>query len=101
MNNIPLNHGICPVCNSSLRQDAGEGVYRAWAAGYRAADNTIPCQNCGGQEMFGEPRGYVRLRADGTPCTHNYSVVQHARYSHVHSLVCSDCGATHELDSGD
>lgn len=91
----------CPVCAGSLRQSAGDGPYRMWAAGYRADDNSIPCQNCGGQKMFGRPTGSVPARPDGTPCTHTYRVVQHDRYAHVHSCVCTECGDTFELDSGD
>jgi hypothetical protein len=92
---------VCPVCNGTLRQSAGDGPYRQWAAGYRASDNTIACQNCGGQRMFGTPTGFVPLNKTGVPCTHNYSVIQNERYSHVHSCVCLECGDTFELDSGD
>lgn len=93
--------GICPVCNGTLRSPAGDSPYRALCAGYRASDDTFPCQNCGGQTMLGRPTGRVPLRPDGTPCTHTYRPERAAHRSTLWYYVCTECGHTHEIDSGD
>jgi hypothetical protein len=95
--------GTCPVCNGSLRSPAGDGPYRHFCAGYHASDNTFPCQNCGGQKMFGSPSGKVPLRPDGTPCTHEYHAFKgdNRPYSCVHYYRCIHCNDQYEIDSGD
>ena len=96
MNN---NKGTCPVCNGTKRIDAGDARYRHVTAGYNKDDNTLPCTNCGGQRMFGEPSGLVHLRTDGTPCTHSYTGRSGGRCYTIYT--CQHCPDSYSIDSGD
>lgn len=117
--------GICPVCDGSTRVPVSEDSrkylkYNArwghWGiAGYKPAGEgpfvdgqgyeggTFPCGNCGGQYMSMKPTGQVRLRPDGTPCTHKYkddeTKSNHRRGWHVSD--CIHCGDHLTIDSGD
>ena len=76
------NTGICPVCNGTGKTSDG-GL----------------CRNCGGQYMYGTPRGTVRLREDGTPCTHSYTSKTVGRC--LTEYTCEHCGDRFQIDSGD
>jgi hypothetical protein len=97
-------YGTCPVCNGTGHKPCpdevtrGYGVRNGWY-GYRAEDDTVTCDNCGGQYMFGQPSCEVRLRPDGTPCTHEYVGVTIGRC--LHEYTCKHCGDRHQIDSGD
>lgn len=93
--------GTCPVCNGTGRVDAGNGSYRTLCYGYRATDNTTICRNCGGQTMRMVATGVVPLRADGTPCTHDYIEDPGARRSGYHVYRCKHCNHMYDIDSGD
>lgn len=84
-----MNHthptGTCPVCN-------GTGIVTT-ARGDRQ------CQNCGGQTMSMKATGQVRLRADGTPCAHEYTGRTAGRCYVVYT--CKHCGDTYSIDSSD
>lgn len=95
--------GVCPVCNGTTRQpaqaDRSPERYR-WVAGYDAETHTLACNNCGGQYMFGEPSGLVKLRPDGvTPCHHEYTVSPGGRC--LTKYTCKHCGDLYQIDSGD
>jgi len=94
-----MNMGVCPVCNGSGRRDAGLERYRTVYAGYDASSNTLPCNNCGGQRMYGSPTGRVNLRSDGTPCKHEYTSQSRGRCYTVYT--CKHCGYSYDIDSGD
>ena len=91
--------GVCPVCNGSLRRPAGITPYKSVLAGYDSSTDTLACNNCGGQTMFGQPQGRVPLRTDGTPCTHEY-VGQNAGRSYT-VYTCKHCAHKYDIDSGD
>lgn len=91
--------GPCPVCNGTGRVPASDEPYKARRYGYDAATNTLPCQNCGGHTMSLRPTGQVRLRADGTPCTHEYTGRNAGRCYTVYT--CKHCGDTYSIDSSD
>ncbi len=80
-------YGVCPVCNGTLCQPARSGV------------GTMACQNCGGQGMYGSPKGEVPLRPDGTPCKHEYKGVERGRCYTVYT--CIHCNHRYDIDSGD
>jgi len=95
----PRSVGTCPVCNGTKRQDAGQSPYRTHCAGYSPADNTFPCQNCGGQYMAGRPTGLVWHDKQDQPCHHQYEVTKIANC--YREYTCTECGDTYSIDSGD
>lgn len=96
---IKKGHGICPVCNGSGRTPAGDDPYKNVYAGYDKVTDTLRCNNCGGQMMYGSPCGQVPLREDGTPCKHEYKGVTIGRC--LTRYTCVHCMSSHEIDSGD
>lgn len=94
-----MKMGTCPVCSGTGRRPAGDDKYKTMYAGYDAETDTLRCNNCGGQTMFGHPTGQVPLRADGTPCRHEYTSATVGRC--LTRYTCKHCGSSHEIDSGD
>lgn len=94
-----MNKGTCPVCNGSKRVPAGDSPYKHMFAGYNAITDTLRCDNCGGQTMESNPTGLVPLRADGTPCKHEYVGVK-TRNCYT-EYTCKHCGDHYAIDSGD
>ena len=98
-----MKKGICPVCNGTVRKACPDnlreyGVNHGWY-GYRAEDDTIPCDNCGGQYQFSKPTGEVPLREDGTACVHEYKGENAGRcYTRY---TCKHCSDVYHIDSGD
>jgi len=70
-------YGICPVCNGS---------------------DEFKCTNCGGQYMYGTPKGIVRLNKEGLPCTHKYVGSNVGRC--LTQYVCEHCSDRFQVDSG-
>lgn len=93
--------GTCPVCNGTGRVPVPEHSqrYKTVMASYDAATDTLGCQNCGGQYMFGRPTGLVRLRPDGTPCQHEYTGRNKGRC--YNEYTCQHCGDVYDIDSSD
>ena len=113
--------GTCPVCNGTARRPVPEDSRRylkynaRWGhwgvAGYEPAGEgpfvdgqgyeggTYPCDNCGGQTMASKGTGTVPLRADGTPCLHEYTHSNAGRC--LHKYVCKHCADSYYIDSGD
>jgi hypothetical protein len=91
--------GICPVCNGTCRRPAGDDQYKHMYMGYDKDNDTLPCNNCGGQTMYGRATGQVPLRADGTPCVHEYDYKLLGRC--YHGYTCRHCSFKYEIDSGD
>jgi hypothetical protein len=98
---IPAGCGLCPVCNGSGRRALfpTEVQYKKIMAGYDAATDTMPCNNCGGQTMFGRPLGYVPLNKDGQPCRHEYIGRNAGRCYTIYT--CTKCSSHYDIDSGD
>ncbi len=94
-----MEYGVCPVCNGSGRVPAGDYKYKHVVAGYDKDTDTLACTNCGGQTMYGQPTGKVRLRPDGTPCKHEYTSKTVGRC--LTEYTCKHCGSSHQIDSGD
>lgn len=96
---VNMNKGVCPVCNGSGRRSADGVPAKSVYADYDKETDTLPCNNCGGQMMYGTPTGEVNLREDGTPCKHEYSSESigrcYTRYS------CNHCEFSFKIDSGD
>jgi transcription elongation factor Elf1 len=93
--------GKCPVCDGTSRVACTPGLAR-WKTrmrGYDAETDTLPCQNCGGQTMYGPATGQVRLRCDGVPCTHEYQGRDAGRCYTIYT--CLHCGDSYDIDSGD
>lgn len=96
-----MEYGICPVCNGSGRvtPTAEQQQYKHVFSGYDKETDTLACNNCGGQMMFGRATGKVALRPDGTPCKHEYTSATVGRC--LTRYTCRHCGSSHEIDSGD
>ena len=94
-----MAEGTCPVCNGTGRVAAGDYKYKNVVAGYDKDTDTLACSNCGGQYMFGTPRGKVRLNKQGEPCTHLYHSKTVGRC--LTEYVCEHCGDRYQIDSGD
>ena len=91
-----LNKGVCPKCNGTrvIPLSPEEKKY-SW----NQFKIDQPCDNCGGQFMYGTPSGVVPLRKDtGEPCLHEYTSVGSGRgYT---KYTCRHCGLTYGIDSG-
>lgn len=94
-----MTHGTCPVCNGSGRVAAGDRPYKTVLAGYDKETDTLACNNCGGQYMYGTPRGQVRLNHEGEPCRHSYTGRNAGRC--LTEYTCENCGDRYQIDSGD
>jgi hypothetical protein len=96
-----MEKGTCPVCNGSGRAAVPISMerYKNVITGYDKDTDTLPCTNCGGQYMFGSPKGQVRLNRDGEPCHHKYSSQTVGRC--LTEYTCSECGDRFQIDSGD
>lgn len=94
-----MSKGICPVCDGTGRVAAGDYKYKNVVSGYDTETDTLKCTNCGGQYMFGSPKGEVNLRPDGTPCTHSYTSKTVGRC--LTEYTCEHCGDRYQIDSGD
>lgn len=98
-----MDLGICPVCKGTGHKPCPDnlrdyGRSHGWY-GYRAEDDTVTCDNCGGQTMYGGATGRVRRRADGTPCVHEYTVRN--KGTCWNEYTCKHCGFSYDIDSSD
>lgn len=87
MSHLASLTGTCPVCNGA----------KEVANPHRPG--VTPCQNCGGQTMFGKPSGVVPLRPDGNPCKHSFCSTGGSR--NYTKYACPHCGSSYSIDSGD
>ena len=97
---IPAGKHECPVCNGAGRMAADERMkkYRTVIAGYDLTNDTVKCCNCGGQYMFGSPKGYVGPNKEGVGCNHSYKSETVGRC--LTRYTC-ECGDSYTIDSGD
>lgn len=93
-----MEKGTCPVCSGSGRVKA-TATYKHVMAGYDKESDTLPCQNCGGQYMYGTPRGVVNMDYSGQPCVHEYVGKNVGRC--LTEYTCKHCGDRYQIDSGD
>jgi hypothetical protein len=91
-------HGICPVCDGTLRRPANDTSWKTIIAGYDSSTDTLGCDNCGGQTMYGRATGIVLLNKDGNPCTHEYTSDTIGRCLTQYS--CKHCNYKYIIDSG-
>lgn len=102
---IPPGQGLCPVCNGTGRAEAdfevGDSARQHGWYGFQADDGKITCRNCGGQTMYGKATGLTRLRADGTPCKHEYGGQRHPSWRCYNIYTCKHCGDRYDIDSSD
>ena len=96
-----MSKGVCPVCNGSGKMPISNFAerFKTHLAGYDKETDTLSCNNCGGQRMYGSPTGMVNLREDGTPCTHAYTSETVGRC--LTQYTCKHCGDRYQIDSGD
>lgn len=59
-----------------------------------------PCNNCGGQYMYGKPSGMTHIDpSTGLGCMHEY---KHSLLGRCyHGYRCDNCGDNFTIDSGD
>ena len=98
-----MNTGICPKCNGTGHMPCPDslrhyGQKSGWY-GYRAVDDTVTCDNCGGQYQYGRATGKVPLNTEGVPCLHEY-VAKSAGRS-LTNYTCKHCNNSYQIDSGD
>ena len=97
---IPPGNCECSRCVGTGRVAATdrEKDYKKVIAGYDENDDTVRCDNCGGQYMYGTPKGYITALADGTPCLHSYVSSSAGRCLTRYRCACGD---SYTIDSGD
>lgn len=97
---LPTTRGECPCCNGTGKVTPAEGTkYLSVMAGYDKMNNTLPCDNCGAQYMFGKSKGHVKLNNEGLPCYHSYVGTNVGRSRTKYT--CRRCDESFEIDSGD
>lgn len=97
--------GVCPVCNGTGHMPCTNESTRNYGKqygwyGYREEDDTVTCNNCGGQYQWGTPTGQVKLNKQGTPCIHDYEGSA-GPYRCTTNYDCVHCGDHYMIDSGD
>jgi hypothetical protein len=93
---------VCPACNGSTRRPVDEASkpYRSVLAGYRAQDDTLPCDNCGGQTMSLRATGRTPIdAATGLGCLHDYVGREAGRCYRI--FTCTKCTDSYDIDSSD
>jgi hypothetical protein len=102
---IPAGHAVCPKCNGTTRRPYDythdpSGKWRKGRATYRESDDTLACDNCGGQTMSLQAKGHTRIDpATGLGCMHNYVGRDGGRCYTVYT--CAKCGSGYDIDSSD
>jgi hypothetical protein len=94
--------GVCPKCNGTGKVPASAESIKYRAAGLKVNPDgtaTTECTNCGGQTMSIKGTGKVPLRADGTPCMHEWNYRLAGRC--YHEYTCKHCSSQYYIDSGD
>jgi hypothetical protein len=90
----------CPACNGSTRRPCPPTSRQYRLATYRESDDTLACNNCGGQTMGLKATGVTRVDpATGLGCLHDYRGRQEGNCFHVYT--CTKCGDRYDIDSGD
>lgn len=95
------NKVTCPVCNGTKRRPVPDSMkqYKSVMASYDPVTDTLACNNCGAQYMFGSATGLVNVNSQGQPCMHRYISTSGGRC--LTNYVCADCGDQYQIDSSD
>lgn len=92
---IPEKMGECPVCVGTGRVPlTEEDIKYSWNKDKKDKE----CCNCGGQKMFGTPKGFVPINKNGDPCTHKY-VSKVGRWKSTTMHACELCNDNYTTDS--
>jgi hypothetical protein len=95
-----IAQAVCPACNGSTRRPCPDNLRQYRIATYRESDNTLACNNCGGQTMNLSAKGVTRIDpATGLGCLHTYVGQQAGNCYRVYT--CSKCGDRYDIDSSD
>ena len=95
-----MNLATCPKCNGTTRRPCPPEWLKWRMAGFRESDQSLACNNCGGQTMSLTARGQTRVDpATGLGCLHTYVSRTTSRCYHEHT--CTKCGDHFAIDSGD
>jgi hypothetical protein len=100
---IPAGMAVCPKCDGSTRRPVPEASkpYRHSLATYCAEDDTLACNNCGGQSMSLTARGFTSINpATGLGCLHQFRGENAGRCYTVYTCTLG-CGARYDIDSSD
>lgn len=90
----------CPKCNGTTRRLADQHQWKKMMAGYRESDDSMPCDNCGGQTMSLTATGVTRIDpATGLGCMHEYHGANAGRCYTVYT--CAKCRDQYGIDSSD
>lgn len=91
----------CPKCNGSGRRPCPYlQSLKFRLATFDPKDNTLACDNCGGQTMSLRATGATRVDpATGLGCLHSYVGRNAGRCYTVYT--CSKCGDRYDIDSSD
>ena len=100
---IPDGYAVCPCCNGTGRRPLPEDQrrYAHVMAGYDKATDTLACNNCGGQTMYGKAKGYTKkVTPESTEgCKHEYVGRNAGRCYTIYT--CKHCGSSYDIDSSD
>lgn len=95
------DEATCPVCVGTLRIPIPEAS-RKWVdilGGYDVTTDTLPCNNCGAQHMFGVSMGKVFTRnVTSEACVHEYTGTKIGNC--LYQYDCIHCPETYVIDSG-
>lgn len=90
----------CPACNGTTRRPCPPDLLKYRMATFGPVDQTLACNNCGGQTMSLTATGKTRIDpATGLGCLHAYRSETISNCYHRHT--CSKCGDVYHIDSGD
>jgi hypothetical protein len=94
-----MTQATCPKCSGTTRIPAS-GPNKHVMYSYDKGDDTLACDNCGGQTMMGTATGLVRVNpATGLGCIHEYKGSNAGRC--LTRYVCQLCSDTYSIDSSD
>jgi len=98
---LPVGMAVCPKCNGSTRRAAPEDARRWRFATYRDSDDTLACDNCGGQSMNLTATGYTSVDpATGLGCLHEFRGENAGRCYTIYTCT-RGCGVRFDIDSSD
>lgn len=102
LENLPDGFAVCPKCHGSCRIPVPpeQQQYKHLYSAYDKATDTLECDNCGGQTMYGKAKGYTKIDHNtGEGCLHTFRGEKRGNCYHVYT--CTKCGSSYDIDSGD
>lgn len=100
---IPAGLAVCPKCNGRTRRPVPEALrrYASITATYRPIDDTLACDNCGGQSMSLQATGYTLPNPKtGLGCLHEFRGQQAGNCYRIYTCTLG-CGTRFDIDSSD